>query len=349
MILIQRVRIRKCEQGMSVQELVDANDAAAFVSDLLANIRDSTPDLIYAKDTQSRMIFANKATLKALGKTWDEIRGKSDLDWHLDKQEAAAFVEADARIMSADKSESLEETLTVDGIPQTFLSTKCPLRAADGRVIGLFGISMNITMRKNDERLRTLLMNELDHRVRNTLALVQAMARQTLKHAGIETSVWAAFEERLQAMAQAHRLLTRDSWEGADIRQIIAEVLKVHGTEHVSRFDIAGSEVWIDAQNALALAMAIHELGTNAIKYGALSNAAGRVSIEWKVDLSDMPPIFDFHWQETGGPEVQLPSRRGFGTMLIEQAFGRHGRDVARVDYVPCGVRFHARFPLQTS
>lgn len=334
---------------MIVEDFPTLTDGRAFVRDLLANIRESTPDLIYAKDRQSRMIFANRAVLASVGKTWDQIRGRSDVEWHDDPDEARDFIAADARIMAAGESERLEEVLTVDGVPQTFLSTKSPLRAEDGRVIGLFGISMNITARKTDERLRRLLVQELDHRVRNTLAVVQAMAQQTLKNAGIEKAVWAAFEGRLQAMAQAHTLLTRDSWEGADIRQIVTEVLKVHGDQHFERFDIAGTEVWIDAQNALALAMAIHELGTNALKYGALSNADGRVKIDWRIDLSDTPPMFDFHWDEVDGPRVEPPSRRGFGSKLIEQAFGHAGRDVAKVDYAPTGVGFHARFPLQTT
>lgn len=332
---------------MTIETLTNIDDAPEFMRDLLANIRDATPDLIYAKDTQSRMVFANRAVLHALGKSWDEIRGKSDVEWHPNPIEAREFVAADARIMAEDRSETLEEVLTVGGVPQTYLSSKSPLRAEDGRVIGLFGISMNITARKNEERLRKLLMDELDHRVRNTLAVVQAMALQTLKHSGIEKTVWAAFEGRLQAMAQAHTLLTRDSWEGADIRQIVHEVLKVHGEDHIDRFDITGAEVWIDAQNALSLSMAIHELGTNALKYGALSTPEGRVAISWNADAAEAPRMFDFRWQEGGGPQVLAPSRRGFGSKLIEQAFGHSGGSVAEVDYDAAGVRFHARFPLQ--
>lgn len=331
-----------------MQGLFEADDANVFTRELLASIGDATPDLIYAKDTQSRMVFANRAVLQSLGKTWDEIRGKSDIEWHHDLDEARVFVAADAKILATGTNASLEEVLTINGVSQTFLSTKCPLRSEDGSIIGLFGISMNITVRKNEERLRKLLLEELDHRVRNTLALVQAMARQTLQGAGIEKSVWDAFEGRLAAMAQAHSVLTRDSWQGADIRQIVAEVLGVHGSDHVDRFEIAGSEVWIDSQNALAMAMALHELGTNAIKHGALSAVGGKVAISWKVDLSDMPPIFDLHWQESGGPEVRAPSHKGFGTRLIAMAFGHQGRDVARVDYAATGVVFRARFALQT-
>ena len=195
--------------------------------------------------------------------------------------------------------------------------------------------------------MRQLLVNALDHRVRNTLTVVQVMARQTLNKAGIEKTVWDAFEGRLQAMVQAHGVLTRESWQSADIRQIVAEVLGVHGEDHVNRFDIEGAEVWIEAQNVLALAMTLHELGTNAVKYGALAVPTGRVVISWHVDRSAPQPVFDLNWQETGGPRVQPPTRRGFGLKLIEQAFGAAGRDTVKVDYAPDGIAFNARFRLE--
>ncbi len=332
---------------MSFSELLGAADAGDFARELLFNIGEATPDFIYAKDIHSRMIFANRAVLETFGKTWAEVCGKTDIEWHDDPAEGRALVATDARIMAAGKSETLEETVTSPEGEQTYLSTKSPLRAKDGRVIGLFGISMNITVRKNEERMRQLLVNELDHRVRNTLTVVQVMARQTLKKAGIEKTVWDAFEARLQAMVQAHGVLTRESWQGADIQQIIAEVLAVHGDDHVDRFDIEGAEVWIDAQNALALAMTLHELGTNAVKYGALALPTGRVMIRWHVDRSDTHPMFDLHWQETGGPRVQPPTRRGFGSKLIEQAFGAAGRNMVKVDYAPDGVIFNARLRLE--
>lgn len=332
---------------MSFSELLTAADANDFARDLLFNIGEATPDFIYAKDIHSRMMFANRAVLDTFGKTWAEVRGKTDVEWHSDPDEGRALVATDARIMAAGISETLEETVTSPKGMQTYLSTKSPLRAKDGRIIGLFGISMNITVRKNEERLRQLLVNELDHRVRNTLAIVQVMARQTLKKAGIEKTVWDAFEGRLQAMVQAHGVLTRESWHGADIRQIVAEVLGVHGDDHADRFDIEGAEVWIDAQNALALAMTLHELGTNALKYGALAVPTGRVTIGWHVDRSAVQPVFDLYWRETGGPRVQPPIRRGFGSKLIEEAFGSAGCDKVTIDYAPDGVAFHARLRLE--
>ncbi|WP_295528291.1 HWE histidine kinase domain-containing protein [Novosphingobium sp. Chol11] len=331
---------------MSITDLVPRDKLAAFTADLLVKIGEASHHFIYAKDLDSRMVYANHAVLKALGRTWDEIRGRSDLEWHDDLAEAQKFVAADARVMAMNAAETLEEVLTGEGAAQTYLSTKCPIHDAEGEVIGMFGVSMNITERRNAETLRRLLVGELEHRVRNTLTVVQAIARLTLKDAVADKSVWKSFENRIQAMASAQGLLTRERWEGADLRAIVAESLQVHGGVDSSRFDVQGESVWIDAQTALAIAMAFHELGTNAIKYGALSVAHGRVAIRWHIDRAGDVPRLTLSWTESGGPAVAARSHTGFGSILIEQAFAPHGSDVARVKFLPGGVVFEAHFEL---
>lgn len=333
---------------MKIPDLLGDDSADAFTHDLLAKIGESTPDLIYAKDLKSRMIFANKAVLTVLGKTWEDIRGRSDDDWHDDPQEGRKFVEADARIMESGETQQLEEILTgVDGT-QIYLSAKSPLRASDGSVIGIFGISKNITERKNEERLRQILLNELDHRVKNTLGLVQAMARQTFKNSNIDKGIWEAFEGRLISMSKAHGLLTRQSWVGAEITDIVSEGLLAHGGKDPTRFKISGPSAWVDAQTALSLAMAFHELGTNAIKYGALSVPEGNVTISWNIhsDGNDAP-MLEIYWQEEGGPTVVEPTQKGFGSKLITAAFAQTAGHVAQVAYHPEGIQFHVRFALK--
>lgn len=331
---------------MTIPTLVSPETVDAFTRDLLANIGETTPEFIYAKNLKSEMIFANRAVLLALGKTWEEIRGRSDDQWHHDADEGQRFVENDARIMASGKAETLEEVLTsIDG-PQTYLSTKSPLRDGNGHIIGLYGISINITAQKKAERFREMLLNELDHRVKNTLVLVQAMARQTFKDMSIDQHIWDAFEGRLISMSTAHDLLIRQSWVGADIADIITDGLKAHRGDTSDRFIIGGPAAWIDAQNALSLAMAFHELGTNAIKYGALSVPEGRVTISWQIVIHNNLPMLDLHWRESGGPVVQKPERKGFGSRLIRQAFAQNGNDLAEIEYLPAGVEFHVRVAL---
>ena len=319
---------------------------ARFNEELLRRIADATPDLIFAKDLSGRLIFANAATLRMLGKTWEEVDGNADLGWHDTQGERWALQEKDLRIMAAGLPESVEETFSgSDGI-KTYLSTKSPLRAKEGAVIGLVNISMDITARKKAEARRQLLMEELNHRVKNTLAIVQAMARQTLKAAPSDRNAWNTFESRLIAMATAHDILMRENSGGADIRDIVAEALKMHGLQHSAAFEIDGPSAWVDSQTTLALAMVLHELGANAIKYGALSRPEGVVRTVWRVEMQDCERFLAFSWRETGGPKVQKPSQKGFGSRLIEEALGRHGTESTRIDYLETGVEFHARICL---
>jgi two-component sensor histidine kinase len=172
------------------------------------------------------------------------------------------------------------------------------------------------------------------------------MARQTLKLSGINRTVWDAFEGRLIAMSRAHDLLNGEDWVGADVVSIVAEALKVHtGTERAS-FDIDGPAALVDAQTALSLAMVLHELGTNALKYGALSKPGGRIAIRWQVEDDTRGKVFDLRWNEHGGPKLNKPAHRGFGSRLVEQAFSQHDIDHARLEFLPQGVQFRLRIVL---
>lgn len=331
---------------MTVSDYLTSAEAEEFTRDLLKQIGDTTPDLIYAKDLQSRMIFANHAVLKTVGRTWDEIRGRADSEWHDDPEEGRRFVENDARIMATGETEQVEEPLTgIDGL-QIYISTKSPLRASDGKVIGLVGISKNITVRKNEERLRKMLLQELDHRVKNTLTIVQALARQTFKNEKLDRAVWDAFEGRLIAMSKAHGMLIKQNWVGADVLEVVHEGLAARAGWDNNRFTIGGPSAWLDAQTALALAMAIHELCTNAVKYGSLSIPQGRVAIAWHLDSGHGKPILDLSWREHGGPQVVPPAHRGFGSSLIEQAFAQNGAHSARISFRPEGAEFQVRLAL---
>lgn len=328
---------------MSINELIADADAAAFTRDLLVKIGDTTPELIYAKDINSRMIFANRAVLETLGKTWEEIRGKSDDEWHSDPEEGRKFVEADAQVMSRGTAESLEEVLTGKDGPQVYLSTKSPLTDENGTVIGLFGISMNITRRKEDEKIRQILVNELDHRLKNTLAVVQAMTRQTFRSETIDKTKWDTFDGRLRSMAKSYSLLARQTWVGADIADVVSNGLMAHDGD---RFVTSGPPAWIDAQSALSLSMVLHELGTNAVKYGALSESKGQVTVSWSIEQFGESEKLVLIWRETGGPAVVPPDQTGFGSRLISQTFGVAEETRARIEYHPDGLMFRVGIPL---
>ncbi len=174
---------------------------------------------------------------------------------------------------------------------------------------------------QRDEGLRhqQQLINELNHRVKNSLAIVQSMATQTLRRDDIPLAAREAFTARLVAFAQAHDLLTKESWDGAELTSVLGEVSEVFANDQMARIVLNGPPTRLNPGQALALSMAVHELGTNAVKYGALSNDTGHVEVEWAVAREPHGARLKLRWKEVGGPAVEPPAKKGFGTRLIER------------------------------
>ena len=170
------------------------------------------------------------------------------------------------------------------------------------------------------EDTRQLLLRELNHRVKNTLASVQAIAQQTMRSTTDPEEFSRRFAGRLQSLARVHALLTEATWDGADLRELIRDQL-LHGPVDETRLTAWGPAVYLQPQMALHIALMLHELGTNSIKYGALSASKGWVAINWTL----MGDVLNLQWVERGGPIVSAPSRRGFGTILIEQSARSEG------------------------
>ena len=193
-----------------------------------------------------------------------------------------------------------------------------------------------ILQRKQAEDAKELLLHEIKHRVKNTLATVQAIASQTFRGAPPEET--DAFVARLHALSGAHDLLTQQSWELVDAGQVVRRALLPFSEHDHHRFRITGQDVPLDAGKALLLAMALHELGTNAVKYGALSRAGGRIDVCWElVEAAEACSKLRFRWQETGGPPVRPPARKGFGSRMIERALQGH-QGAAYFDFAPQGL-----------
>ena len=188
--------------------------------------------------------------------------------------------------------------------------------------------------RAQAEQRQHLLINELSHRVKNTLATVQAIAFQTLKGEVTLDEARARFEARLMALGRAHGLLTAQNWEGASLGRVVADSTEYLAAEQ-DRFEISGEEVRLAPRAALALALAFHELSTNAAKYGALSGQGGRVAISWTVADAMLRIV----WKESGGPSVAEPARRGFGSRLIERGLAGDLGGTATLVFEPDGLR----------
>ncbi len=201
----------------------------------------------------------------------------------------------------------------------------------DGRFFT--GVMRDVTERTRAEKLQRLMVNELNHRVKNTLATVQSIALQTLRNAGSPESLRSDLSERLLALAKAHDVLTRESWEGAEFADVVASAIEAHGV--ADRVTTEGSRVRLAPKSALALAMALHELFTNAAKYGALRSETGHISIGWGPRSGDGG--FSLDWMERGGPIVCAPTRRGFGFRMIE-GLARDLLGAASLDFQPEGL-----------
>ncbi|MBM6583313.1 PAS domain S-box protein [Microvirga sp. BT689] len=216
----------------------------------------------------------------------------------------------------------------------------------DGQLKRLWGIQRDITDRKKADEQRTLLINELNHRVKNTLATVQSIASQTLRNAETASEAKEALEMRLIALARAHDVLTKENWEGAELKDIVAQALAPYAILEEERLAMAGPEVRLSPRIALALSMALQELTTNAVKYGALSNATGRVDIAWSVEPAEPWSRLHLRWQESGGPHVQAPTRFGFGSRLIERSLARELNGDVRIEFRPEGILCTVDAPL---
>lgn len=312
---------------------------------LLRAILETAPGLIYAKDLQGRIILANVSTLDLIGKPWPEVEGRTDLEFLDSKGQAEAVMVNDRRIMDQARTEEFEEVISREGRhPRVWSSTKAPLRDADGKVIGLVGVSVEITERKRIEERLQLMVNELNHRVKNTLATVQAIASQTLR--GGDPIVRQNLERRLMALAAAHDVLTREKWEGASIDDVVTGALAPFGEGGDHRFAVSGPSLRLLPRAALALAMGLHELTTNALKYGALSTLNGQVAINWQI-VEGAKPLLRLTWIESGGPPVAVPSRRGFGVRLIERSLAQDLGGKASVIFdQPAGIVGTIEAPL---
>jgi len=202
-----------------------------------------------------------------------------------------------------------------------------------GNPVGLHAIARDVTERRRAEERQRLLVNELNHRVKNTLALVQGLALQSFKDGRDMPEAREAFQLRLAALAAAHDLLTRESWEGATLEALAAETLGLHDGGD-ARIAWHGPPVRLNPKAAVSLVMALHELCTNAAKYGALSVPHGRVEVDWSV-AGDLLTIV---WRERGGPAVRPPERRGFGFRMIERALAADLAGGARLEFAPDGL-----------
>lgn len=249
-----------------------------------------------------------------------------------------------ARLARGERIEHFETVrVTKDGRRVDISLTVSPMRDSNGRIIGASKVARDISDRRRAEETQRLLIDELNHRIKNTLATVQAISTQTLRRAATPADFVESFNGRIKALARAHGLLTGGSFQGAEITDLVREQLLL-GSEGDHRISWSGASVTLEAQPALHLALVLHELGTNARKHGALSNSNGLVSVRWQVQSHNGRNL-QLSWREVAGPRVTAPMGQGFGSTLIENSLRAYGGEVT-VTYAEDGVVCEIRLPL---
>jgi PAS domain S-box-containing protein len=199
---------------------------------------------------------------------------------------------------------------------------------------GIGVVFRDITDRRSAEAQRDLLVQELEHRIKNTLTLVQSISDQTFRNSGVDSTKLQAFSARLVSLSNVHSVLTQRSWDSADLHEVIAAAIGPYRTLERERFGVNGPILRLRSTAAVAFSMAVHELCTNATKYGALSAETGRVDMNWSIEQGQ----FRWVWRETGGPAVVAPRQIGFGSRLIERSLAAQLAGEVKVYYEPTGL-----------
>lgn len=305
----------------------------------LAAIVDSSQDAIIGHslngfitswNSEAERIFGYAAA-EAIGKPLSILMARSQVD------EVPSVLE---KLKRGERVEHFEiGRVRKGGKPIDVSITISPVKNASGEMIAASTIARDLTERGMAEQHRLLLMAELDHRVKNTLATVQSIARQTIQSAQSFEEFGAAFDARMVALSQTHNLLMQSRWEGAALHDVVLGELSPFYNDQKPRFTIAGGKIELRPRVALALGMAIHELAANAAKYGALSGTSGHIDVAWEVRDNGAGRRLDLSWTESGGPPVVPPQRRGFGSRLIERGLKHELQGEVELEFDPRGVR----------
>jgi PAS domain S-box-containing protein len=283
-------------------------------------------------DDRAREIFGFGAT--EVLRISDVVERIEKQDWDRIHAEQAAYEAAHCA-----RREFEYRIRLSDGTMRNIATVSDTVAGPDGRTRRIVGVFDDVTEQRAAERRQRMLINELNHRVKNTLATVQSIAAQTLRSAPTLPAARDSFESRLVALAAAHDLLTAQNWHGARLADVVATAMAPFETVQRPQISRSGPPVWLTAQRALALSLALHELATNAAKYGALSVPQGRVTIRWNVAGDELR----LSWIEQGGPPVAPPTRVGFGTRLLQRGLAHELHGEVALTFPPGGVRCEVR------
>lgn len=301
-----------------------------------------------AKEPGNPIIFANDSFLTLTKYTRDEVLGQSFNFLMARGTDKAALTQIEAEFTGDNHSGSEIRYRRKDGSKfwaSIFIS---PVRDENDEVIQHFASFTDLTKHKDEQALSQMLIDELNHRVKNTLATVQSIVSQALRSATDPAVIREAIESRLFALSRSHDLLTQENWESAGLHDVIDAALEPFAiaNSRKERFVVTGTNIRFPPNAALALGIAFHELATNAVKYGAFSNEHGCITVDWTMVPSHGGNRLILDWRERGGPPVMPPTRKGFGSRVIERGLAHELNGSVQLDYRPEGLLCRIDIPL---
>jgi PAS domain S-box-containing protein len=357
LVMSSSVRDRNGRFRYAVRVLQDVTEQRESEEELRKNERrlrallEGLPAAVYMTDAEGRVTFFNQAAVEFSGRTPELGSDQWCVSWKLYRPDGTPLPHDQCPMAVALRearpirdAEAIAER--PDGTLVPFIPYPTPLFDTDGKLIGAINMLVDISDRKKAERHQKTLIDELNHRVKNTLATVQSLARQTARGASAVREFETRLEGRLIALSQAHDQLTIGNWQQADLRGILEGALSAHGEEMSKRVVLDGDRIHLPPRAALTLAMVFHELITNALKYGALSVPSGRLHVNWGMERDHDGQVLRLRWSERGGPAVEPPSRRGFGSRMVERSIPAELGGSAALRFERAGVICELAFPL---
>jgi len=292
-----------------------------------------------ATATGNPLIFANDSFLKLTGYAREEALGKPFASFAT-RPDDAVLAAIDAEFQGHSRCGSEVCCGRKDGSEFWATVVISPVRDKSGAIVQHFASFADETEHKDEQARARMLIDELNHRVKNTLATVQSIVSQAFRGHADPATIRDAVESRLFALARSHDLLTEENWGSAGLRDVLDRALTPFGIGNgrSERFLITGDDIRLTPKATLALGVAFHELATNAVKYGAFSNEAGKIEIDWIVKAASTDERLVITWREMDGPPVAPPSHRGFGSKVIERGLGHELEGAVTLAYPPEGV-----------
>jgi PAS domain S-box-containing protein len=331
--------------GIATHAAVAMDNADLYQSERrLAAIVDTSADAIASKDLNGVVTSWNQGAERLFGYTARDMIGKPiTILIPADRQDEERDILD--RIRRGERVEHYE-TVRVhkDGSLVDISLSVSPLKDARGRIIGASKIARDITERKQARARQELLAREIQHRTKNLFAVVLAVVSRSFAGKKSLEEAQVAVLQRLNSLAQTHVLLLDGSWQGADLGAIV----RAEMAPYTGRVMIDGPPIMLNTQAAQNFALALHELATNAAKYGALSSHVGQVRITWSVSAPNDKPSFLFRWEEFGGPIVTDPQCKGFGSTVLEQVMAEYFDVPPQIQFVPSGITYEVTGPLET-